>query len=828
MNTKYLQWLKKTAILESGIFFSFLLLFLLLNWRLFAIGSGSQLFLYGDNLTTLNNLFYIFSHFTANDIFGTFIGKAGMLGGYPLSEPQNSIFYLPIMVLLPIFKLFHFGSIGLYYELLFLHLFHFILGTFFVYKIAQRSLDLNRSYAFLAGIVYMGLGWNVAWFGTATLSYMIGLLPIAFFAFLSYMKEGGIKNYLLFVLSLSLVLYAGGIVNFFFYILLNFFILFCGFIIFRFEQFSPIVPKSENIKKFFLTFLVAPFLSLLTYSVQLFQTYRISGDIFHSSSTYDYLAFFGTHFYDLIGLIVPKFALIDFGSVTNPTIVLEYSLANILYVGIIPIIVLLLGLFCLRNRVVYLFSFLLFINFLLSFGGAFFIYDATYFFPGNSLFRGHYKYLLIVGVYLSLLTPYVLSRWDATSSLDSYRKIVRGAAHIMGGVLFLGVIASFAAFALKFLQKTNPDLLSQYTLAITFSSYFFRMVLLIGLSLVAIHVFMKHRNAVALLLVTLVLLLDTSINYKYNAFFQTPLDSLTSDTFFDCCKGKTVLNDIDRYSQLYFIPEILGVDPVFQYSAIPNRYLIEYHNRIAEKGGFSAEMLAAAGIDGILTTKLLEDPRFTLETSKSISSGNYPDLYLYNADGNIHNDWGERGSAVGGIVRYYSVKDPVRAYFTTLYKEKSSFEGSLEYIEAKDFDRYIPALMVGKKKERSRDAESYISQVSFAEDRPTYKKVQLNNKRSEGVFFINVPYSTVWKAKVNGQQEAIYNANGSFIGVKVHQEDAVVEIYIDNRVSWILLALSSITFICLCIGLFLQDSFYRTLKEKISNIFGKFIFKKNI
>ena len=342
---KYLQWLKKSVVLETGIFFAFLSLFLLLNWRLFAFGSESQLFLYGDNLTTLNNLFYIFSHFTVSDMFGTFIGKAGMLGSYPLSEPQNSIFYLPILVLLPIFKIFDLGAIGLYYELLFLHLFHFILGTFFVYKIAQKFLGLSRPYAFLAGVVYMGLGWNVAWFGTATLSYMIGLLPVTLFAFLAYMKKGGVREYLFFVLSLSLVLYAGGIVNFFFYIFLNLFILFLSFIIFRFEQFSPVVPRNESVKKFLLVFILAPFLSLFTYAIQLFQTYRISGDIFHSSSAYDYLAFFGTHFYDLIGLIVPRFGLIDFGSVTSPTMVLEFSLANILYVGVIPLLVLLLGIF---------------------------------------------------------------------------------------------------------------------------------------------------------------------------------------------------------------------------------------------------------------------------------------------------------------------------------------------------------------------------------------------------------------------------------------------------------------------------------------------------
>ena len=53
---QYPQWLKKSAALEAGIFFAFLSLFLLLNWRLFAAGSEDQLFLYGDNLYSVKDL----------------------------------------------------------------------------------------------------------------------------------------------------------------------------------------------------------------------------------------------------------------------------------------------------------------------------------------------------------------------------------------------------------------------------------------------------------------------------------------------------------------------------------------------------------------------------------------------------------------------------------------------------------------------------------------------------------------------------------------------------------------------------------------------------
>lgn len=807
------SFLKTDWSKDALVFLGFLVLFVLLHWRLFIVGSESQLFLYGDNLVAYNNLFYLFSQFSLTDIFGTFIGKNGMLGSYPMSEPQNSIFYLPITLLLIFFKVLNLDAVGLYYELLLSHLLHFILGTFFVYKIAQRVLGLGRIYAVLAGFIYMGIGWNVAWFGTATLSYMIMLLPLTFFTFFTYLKSKRFQDYCWFVLSLGLFLYAGGIVNFFFYLLLNLFLLYGIFAFFKFEKFYSFISWGKSVKEALLLFLVAPILSLVMYSVQLFETYRVSKDIFHSSSSYDYLAFFGTHLYDLVGLIMPKFALMNFGSITNPDMILEFSLANIIYIGIIPLLVLFLGIFCLKSKTVNVFALLLFLNFILSFGGAFFLYDATYFFPGNSLFRGHYKYLMLSGLYLALLVPFILSRFEEVSSHVRYQKIIDTLTRVIWVMLFIAILISFGAMALKFLQKTSPDLVDYYTLATTFSSYFFRVVLLGALSLMSLSLFVRHKNQAALIVLCLVLLLDTSVNYKYAALSQTTIESLTADTFFDCCRGKTIVNDIDKYSQLYFIPEVLGINPLYHYSAIPNTNIVEYNGHIGKKNGFSAEMLAAAGVDGVLTTKLLDDPGFTLEVTRNINNGNYKDLYLYNADGNIHNEWGERPGSVGGVVRYYSVHDPVRAYFTTLYKEKTSVDGAIDYVEGKDFNKYVPALVVGKKKDQDRPMEQRVTQVSFLEDKPAYKRVQLNNEDVEGVFFINIPYSGTWKARIDGKEAALYNANGAFSAVKIHQKNAVVEIYVDTKMSWLFFSFSLFVGVLLCIGALLPDRSRKILKE---------------
>lgn len=811
------SFLKKNWVKDLLVFVMFLVLFVLLTWRLFAVGSVSQLFLYGDNLTAFNNLFYIFNHFSFKDIFGTFIGQNGMLGGYPMSEPQNSLFYLPITFLLILYKVFHLGAIGLYYELLISHTLHFVFGTFLVYKIAQRSLGLERMFAAVAGLVYMGIGWNVAWFGTATLSYMILLIPLTLFSFLRYLKSKRRQDYALFVLVLTLFLYGGGIVNFFFYLLLNLSFLFGAFSYFKLEKFSVFVSWSKSAQQFVLLFIVAPVLSLIAYAIQLFQTYRVSQDVFHSSSSYDYLAFFGTHFYDLIGLIVPKFGLINFGAVTSPDMVLDFSLANIMYVGIIPLLVLFLGFFCLKSKTFNVLAFLLFLNFILSFGGAFFLYDATYFFPGNNLFRGHYKYLMFSGLYFSLLVPFVLSRFELIASHARYQKIMNATGRAIWTLLFFAFVVSFTAMAMKFLAMTHPDLARYAALTMTFSSYFFRMVLFGVLSLVAISSFARYRNTAVLLVLALVLLLDTSINYKYEALNRTRIEALTSDTFFDCCQGKAVVNDIDKYSQLYYIPEILGINSLSQYSAIPNASLVEYNGYIGEGSGFSAEMLAGAGIEGVLTTKILDDPRFTLESTRNINSGNYRDLYLYSADGNIHNEWGEYAGAIGSAIRYYSIKDVTGAYFSNWYKEKTSASSALDYADSKDFNRFIPALSVGKKKSQNKDIslEHEVSRVSFLQNDTTYKKVQLHNESDEGAFFINIPYASFWQAKVNGKTELVYSANGAFLGVKVHEKNAVVEMYIDNRMSWVLLGLSLFITLLLISIMFLPLAWYSVAKKRI-------------
>ncbi len=48
----------KNIYFDGIVFLLLSIIFILLDWRLFVYGSGNQLFIYGDLLTYLNNLYY--------------------------------------------------------------------------------------------------------------------------------------------------------------------------------------------------------------------------------------------------------------------------------------------------------------------------------------------------------------------------------------------------------------------------------------------------------------------------------------------------------------------------------------------------------------------------------------------------------------------------------------------------------------------------------------------------------------------------------------------------------------------------------------------------
>lgn len=794
----------KDTYFDGLIFLLLSIIFILLDWRLFVYGSGNQLFIYGDLLTYLNNLYYLFENFDIRNIFGTFIGKNGMMGNYMMAVPGSSLFYPGIFLLLPVYKLFHLSAYGLYYITLFAHLIHFVVGAFFIYKIASRVFGTDKRLAFFGSLIYLGFGWNVTGFGVN----LIGLIPPLLFVFLRYLQLSSRLYYLLFVGMLSMFLYSGAIVNFFFYFWFNGLIIFSLAIVWRIEHIIKWKTYREILWKFILLFVIAPFWSLAIYAVQLVSTYMVSSGTARSIASYDSIAFFGNRFSDLVGLVIPSFGMLYFGAQTNTQVLVEFATSRVIYIGIIPIIVIFLALYCLKNKVIASIAILTLVNFMLTFGGVTFLYDLTYFFPGNSLFRGHGKYITFVGVYIALLVPLVLHALHAEERGQEVFRKFRSYGIGLGFVMFVfALISIFASFLFALLQGGDSSMHNYYNIGLTFSSYFFRACLFLALSYISLKVFLERKSWPTYLFLVFVLLLDLSGNYKYQMLGSTRVEDLVSRTFFKCCQDKTVVNNIDHYSQIYIAPELSGVDSIGTYEAMPNTYLTTYQQFLLDKkGNPNTKFLLAAGISGIITDQELSLEDYSLASTVKVNEDNFKRLFLYNATSStsLHNDWGSRRGAIGKSIRYYSLEGSKKIFFASRYHEVGDNDDVLSAMKSDDFDPRVPVVFNENNKKKlssSTDRDLiWTGDIETVVDTPTNKKYKFVNT-TDGFLFINIPYLNIWKARVNGVEVPIYRTNYAFSGIKMNGSDEKnIEFFVDLRMVKVGAFISVVAFVMLIGG----------------------------
>lgn len=781
---------------------AYLALFVALTWRLFAFGSSTQLYLYGDNLTAVNNLFYLFRHFDVLHPFATYVGENGMNGSYPMAEPQNSIFYPPLFLAFLVSKIIGTSASSVYYSLLVVHALHIAAGAYFVFRIANRHLSLARSSAFLAGAAYLGLGWNVGWFGTNTLSYMTGVVPITLYLFLSALKRPGLRSFAFYTLSLALMLYAGGAVNYFFYAWLNSALLFVAAFAFRMRQLAPQRSASAVAKGAGALLLGAPLAALVMYAPQLIATTAVGHDITRQKMFYDDVSLFGLHFGDLVGVLLPKFGMDGFGTTTDPTLDFDYVSASLLYVGIVPVLALAAA-FLLRSRMSNVLVIGLLVNGLLAFGGMFVLYDATLLFPENSSFRGHYKYLSVVGVYLALLTAVVA---DAIRKQELGAKSVRRFLNFgvvfwcitLVGALLLGVGALVAH------NSTDPNVTNNYSMINSGLHQLGRTVVILGAALVALFLLQRYRTKLAVALLAAFVLLDTSINNKLLVSWDTPIENLSSDEFFECCEGKTVYNSMDGYSQLFTMPEVFGVNSFPLYGAISNRYASDYGNNLVDASNQpSAALFRAAAIDGVLTTGEVSSPEFELKSTVKIDESNVRDYFHYNPTGSIQSTWGGLPAHVGMNVRYYELRNKRQLPYTVnSYLEEPDEQKALSFLQiSKDQTPFVTGIPDGP----TGNGSLSPTPVSVLSATPISKRYDASASSNANLLVTTVPYSRVWKATVDGKRADVVRTNYAFSAVKLPEgtSAADVRLFVDtSRMNIALLvSLASLTAVA-CLAVF--------------------------
>ena len=567
-------------------------------------------------------------------------------------------------------------------------------------------------------------------------------------------------------------LYGGGIVNYFFYVWLNGALLTAGVLGFAWRRNQ--ISRSVAIRRGLFILIVAPVWSLVIYAVQLTATAYVSGDISHAATGYEQLAVFGNRFIDVVGLVVPKFGLLAFGSTLNPRLMPGFSNANLFYAGMLPLFLVVVAAVAMRGRVVaWLLSGIL-LNLLLSFGGMLSLYDLTLLFPGNDQFRGHYKYLTLVGIYLALLCALALERLRA----GRYAPVpLRRAAWASGFVvLALALVGGAAAFAsvarnasAESLVTTDVDVLT------SIGNGSFRSALFLLLAVAGTLQLVRRRDGVAMLAVALLVFLDLSVNYKYAPYYSTRLDDLSSKTMFDCCEGKTVAMRLDGFSQAYIVPELVDVDPVGVYTAIPNKYLVSYAGRLFTPTGAPAISLLRGVTDGVLTTSRVDDPQLQLRSSKVVTASNASRYYRYDPDAPIHDTWGPATGLVGAEVYYYELQGAVRNFVATSYQVVPESDDVLPALERMQ-DQRTP-IVVGRGRSGGAPGEPRAARV-LREDE-TGRAFEVTSGPG-AIFVSDIPYSRVWRAKVDGRSVATTRVNHTFVGVKLNESSQVVTLDVDR------------------------------------------------
>lgn len=320
-------------------------------------------------------------------------------GNPSMSIPYNTMFY-PLNILLFI--------IPTYLGIGYIYLLHIFLGGFFMY-IFMRYIKLDEVSSFLSSIIFMFSGFFVMFIGAghyAKISTAIWI-PLIFLLFEVALNKRSLFYGLLIGVPIGIQFLAG-------HIQISFYILFALALYLLFRSFL-IIKQERNYKvaiKFFLIFIVAlltGFALSATKLIPLLEFSKYTGRA--GGVSYDFATSYSLPLESLITFVLPKFFF--------------FSNWPLLYIGFLPLILMLIAI-CFRrnNKHVLFFTGLAFLSLLFALGrNTPFYWLLWKFVPGVSMFRCPSMIIFLFTFSASILSGFGFSYLKENITLPEREKI---------------------------------------------------------------------------------------------------------------------------------------------------------------------------------------------------------------------------------------------------------------------------------------------------------------------------------------------------------------------------------------------------------------------
>ncbi len=717
--------------------------------------------LWKSELTRIFLYYHIVSYETAKEFGEIALWNPLEMSGHPfLGSSQIHIFY-PL-----IFPIYFINPL---YCIIPIIILHFFLTGFFTYLFCKK-IHICELGAFIAGIIFMFSGPLVGRLTAGHMAFVYSSvwIPLLFLLVIKLCEDWRFFLPTAWVLA---ILFLAGAPQVFHFTLITI-ILFLLFYTFYINKNNLRAFKILTPVLFFLCALVVMFFIIL---FLLIPSITVSNESLRSGGTdFAFIATNSIHFESLINFIIPRFFLNEDGVHLGAGPFNE----SMMYIGIIPIFLSVLGLVTIRkNKILFFFLILIFFSILFALGRNTPLLSLLYtFIPGFNLFRVPSRILILFTFSLAIFAGF---------GTNQFINLLFKKKQVYYLILILIIVSILALVSICCLKICEGNIVSLFTsifeskLKSNFSHYTLEFYLA-GIPAMlsnlirgtAFIFFMTSIPCVILLFyyykkikLTPVLCIVTSLIILDLIWFAMPLFELDTieNIYFASDSIKTIANDTTRYrvwdltgdypywmTSSYNIPQIGGHEPllykrykqlynwmIYKEDLDPSITWFEAINTSSQK--FDKNILNLLNVKYIFTNNLISDPEFTLinKTNKALIYENRN--YL------------PRAFIVGAIR-------------STPYIEE----------ELRSFDPKKEALIDGDEAQRILGSEFKETSIQLYSP----NKIILQSELTEpGVLVLSELYFPGWRALDNGKEVPLFRINYVMRGVILSPGNHRIEIF---------------------------------------------------